>query len=56
MKDIVATLCAKISDIVTLVKILMMAIGNGLQEGKALEHKWKVKILEPWLYVRHKDV
>ena len=50
-----ATLHEEMSDIVALVKVMMLAIGNNPQEGGALEWKGKVKILKPRPYAMERD-
>ena len=55
MKDAVTTLHEEMSDIATLAKVMMLAIGNSLQEGGALEWKGKVKIPKLKPYVGKRD-
>ena len=56
VKDVVATLHEEMSDIAALVKIMILAIGNSLQEGGSLERKGKVKILKPRPYAGERDM
>ena len=55
VKDVVATFHVKLSDIVTLVKVLMLAIRNNLQKVGASKQRMKVKIPKPRSYIEERD-
>ena len=45
----------EISELVAMVKIMMMALGNSSQEGGALGRRGKVKVPNPISYVGERD-
>ena len=55
VKDVVATLREEMSDVAASMKVMMLAIGNSLQEGGASKRKGKVKILKPRPYTGEQD-
>ena len=53
--DVMAILWLEMSELDTMVKVMIMALGNSSQEGSALERYGKTKILDPRLYVGEQD-
>ena len=51
VNDVVATLWLEMSELATIVKVMMMALGNNSQEGGASERCGKVKVPNLRLYV-----
>ena len=56
MKDVMTTLQLEISKLATIIKIMIMAIGNSSQESGASERYRKAKVLELKLHAREQDV
>ena len=55
VKDVVATLQLEMSEMATIVKVMILALGNSSQEGGASERRGKVKVPDPRSYTREWD-
>ena len=56
VKDVVATLRLEMSELTTIVKVMMMTLGNSSQKGSALERRGKAKVLDLKPYTGEQDV
>ena len=56
MKDVMVALQLEMSELATIVKVMMMAMGNNSQEGGASERWGKVNVPDLRPFVREQDV
>ena len=55
VKDVVVALRLEMSELATIVKVMMMVMGNTSQEGGASKRHGKAKVLDPRPYVGEWD-
>ena len=55
VKDVVATLRIEMGELVAMVKVMTLALGNSSQEGGASKQRGKAKVLDLRLYARERD-